>query len=72
MLMVTDLPLVLAAIILAHNHPSGDVKPSQADKSLTKQISEACRMVGITLHDHIIIGARGDFTSFKQQGLLQG
>lgn len=61
-----------SAIILAHNHPSGDVKPSQADKSLTKQISEACRMVGITLHDHIIIGARGDFTSFKQQGLLHG
>ncbi len=61
-----------SAIVLAHNHPSGDVKPSLADRSLTKDIAEACRVIGITLHDHIIIGARGDFTSFRQQGLLFG
>lgn len=61
-----------SAIVLAHNHPSGDARPSHADKSLTKEISEACRMLGITLHDHIIIGASGKFTSFKQQGYLHG
>jgi DNA repair protein RadC len=60
-----------SAIVLAHNHPSGDVKPSQADKSLTKQIAEACRVMGIVMHDHVIIGATGEFASFKQLGLIR-
>lgn len=59
-----------SAIVLAHNHPSGNVKPSQADKSLTKQIAEACRVMGIVMHDHVIIGATGEYASFKQLGLI--
>lgn len=59
-----------SAIVLAHNHPSGDVQPSRADKSMTKEIAEACRVMGIALHDHVIIGATGKYTSFKQLGLI--
>lgn len=59
-----------SAIVLAHNHPSGDVQPSRADKSLTKDIAEACRVMGIALHDHVIIGATGNYASFKQLGLI--
>lgn len=57
------------AIVLAHNHPSGDVAPSKADIDMTRQIVEACKPLGITVHDHIIIG-RDDVASFKGLGLL--
>ncbi|MGH7018664.1 MAG: JAB domain-containing protein [Brevundimonas sp.] len=59
-----------SAIVLVHNHPSGDVQPSRADKSMTKDIAEACRVMGIALHDHVIIGATGQYASFKQLGLI--
>lgn len=61
-----------SAIVLAHNHPSGDVQPSRADKSLTKDIAEACRVMGIALHDHVIIGSTGEYASFRQLGLIGG
>ena len=46
-----------ASVILAHNHPSGDPTPSEADLSMTKEIQKGCRFLGLTLHDHIIVGA---------------
>lgn len=56
-------------IVLCHNHPSGNVEPSELDKVTTKRIKEAGEMVNIALIDHIIIG--GDsYLSFKEQGLL--
>ncbi len=58
-----------AAIILVHNHPSGDPAPSRADIQLTKQIVEAGRVLGISVHDHIIIGANGH-SSMRSSGLL--
>jgi len=58
-----------SAIILVHNHPSGDPSPSQMDISMTKDVADACSKVGIKVHDHIIIGKFGQ-TSFKQQGLI--
>lgn len=58
-----------AAIILVHNHPSGDPTPSRADIQLTKQIAEAGRLLGIVVHDHIIIGANGH-SSLRAAGLL--
>ena len=61
-----------SAIVLAHNHPSGDVQPSRADKSLTKDVAEACRVMGIALHDHVIIGSTGEYASFRQLGLISG
>lgn len=58
-----------AAIILAHNHPSGDPDPSPEDKNITKRLYEAGELLGIPVLDHIIIG-RGTFISFKQEKLI--
>ncbi|MGA7160693.1 MAG: DNA repair protein RadC [Bacteroidota bacterium] len=58
-----------ASIILVHNHPSGNPEPSQEDISITKQIVEASKVVGIPVHDHIII-AGAEFTSFAERGLM--
>ena len=51
------LNLDASALILIHNHPSGDPKPSEADLNMTKEIQKGCRYLGLTLHDHIIVGA---------------
>jgi len=56
-------------LILVHNHPSGDPGPSSEDSQFTGRIHDAAKLVGITLLDHIIIGA-GKFYSFKQAALL--
>jgi DNA repair protein RadC len=53
------LELSSTAIILVHNHPSGDVTPSRADIEMTKKIVEAAENLGITVHDHIIVGREG-------------
>ena len=58
-----------AAIILVHNHPSGDPAPSRQDIALTRQIVEAGRPLGISLHDHVIIGAKGH-ASLRALGLI--
>ena len=57
------------SLIIAHNHPSGDPTPSRADIQLTKQIIEAGRILGISVHDHIIIGKDG-FSSMRSAGLI--
>lgn len=53
------LELSATALVLVHNHPSGDPTPSRADIEMTKQIIEAARPLGITIHDHIIVGREG-------------
>ena len=58
-----------AAIILVHNHPSGDPAPSADDRSVTDQLVSAGRLLDIPVHDHVIIG-RGRYTSFAEAGLL--
>ena len=58
-----------AAIILVHNHPSGDPAPSRADIDITRKVAEAGKRLGISLHDHIIIGASGH-SSLRAMGLL--
>ncbi len=63
------LELNASALILVHNHPSGDPTPSRADVDMTRQIEKAARAVGISIHDHVIIGKEHD-TSFRAQGLL--
>ena len=63
------LALEATAIILAHNHPSGDPTPSQSDIDMTFNIVETCNAVGISVHDHLIIG-REDIASFKMLGLM--
>lgn len=58
-----------AAIILVHNHPSGDPAPSADDRNVTDQLVAAGRLLDIPVHDHVIIG-RGRYTSFAEAGLL--
>ncbi len=58
-----------ASVIFLHNHPSGNAEPSREDLSITKQLVEAGKVLGIPVHDHIII-AGGGFTSFAERGLL--
>jgi DNA repair protein RadC len=63
------LELSASALILVHNHPSGDPTPSRADIEMTREIVEAARALRIAVHDHLVIG-RGGHASFKALGLL--
>ncbi|MBA3999874.1 DNA repair protein RadC [Brevundimonas sp.] len=58
-----------SAVILVHNHPSGDPTPSRADIQMTKQIIEAARALGVEVHDHLVVGREG-VSSFRQLGLM--
>lgn len=74
---VVDVRLILkpaieclaSSIILAHNHPSGNLKPSQEDIYLTKKIKEASKLVDISLQDHLIIGDQ-TYLSFADEGII--
>jgi DNA repair protein RadC len=63
------LELGASALILVHNHPSGDPTPSKADIEMTREIQKAAAALGVTVHDHLVIGANGH-ASFKSLGLL--
>ncbi len=63
------LDLGASAIILVHNHPSGDPTPSKADIAMTREVAKAAETLGVTVHDHIVIGRTGH-ASFKGMGLL--
>jgi DNA repair protein RadC len=63
------LELAASAIILVHNHPSGDPTPSKADIDMTKQVIRALDSVDITVHDHVIVG-RNEFLSFRAKGMI--
>ena len=65
----TALHINATGLILAHNHPAGSLSPSEADRSLTRQIQDAARAMGVTVHDHLIVAAEGSF-SFRQAGIL--
>ena len=58
-----------AALILVHNHPSGNPEPSRADIELTKRIADAGRLLGINVHDHVIVGREGHI-SLRAKGLM--
>lgn len=63
------LDLGATALILVHNHPSGSPEPSRADIQITNKIAEAGRLLGIVVHDHVIIGREGH-VSLKAKGLI--
>lgn len=63
------LDLGAVALILVHNHPSGSPQPSRADIQITQRIAEAGRLLGIVVHDHVIIGREGH-VSLKAKGLI--
>jgi DNA repair protein RadC len=74
---VADIKMILkpaieklsSAIIVAHNHPSGNIQPSHADITLTKQLKEAFKLIDVNLNDHLIIGAN-TYYSFADHGML--
>ncbi len=74
---VVDVRIILAValkalatgIILVHNHPSGNLNPSEDDKKITEQLNLSCKLIGITLMDHLII-TKDDYFSFADEGLL--
>jgi len=59
-----------AAVIFAHNHPSGDLEPSQSDLQLQEQLTEAGKILGIRVLDHVIV-SRTDYYSFQEAGLIK-
>ena len=59
-----------AALIFAHNHPSGDPQPSREDMAITRQLVFACRVMGMTVHEHVIIG-QDKYFSFADKGYLK-
>ena len=59
-----------ASVIVSHNHPSGNSEPSREDISMTKQLVEAGRILGIPLNDHLIITEQSGYVSFAERGLL--
>jgi DNA repair protein RadC len=63
------LELGASALILVHNHPSGDPTPSSADIAMTREVREAAEKLGISVHDHVVI-AKGGHASFRALGLL--
>jgi len=63
------LELQAAAVILVHNHPSGDPTPSRSDIEMTREVAAAASALGLALHDHVIVG-NGRWLSFRQEGLL--
>jgi len=58
-----------AAVIFAHNHPSGDPQPSEEDVAITRRLVQACAVMDITVHEHLIVGGNGYF-SFADQGYM--
>ena len=63
------LELRASAIILVHNHPSGDPTPSPADVAMTREVKAAAAVLSVLLHDHIIVG-NGRWVSFREKGLI--
>ena len=59
-----------AALILGHNHPSGDPQPSKEDRAITQRLKEAGALLGINVLDHLVIGAEGRYFSFADENLL--
>ena len=57
-------------MILCHNHPSGNLEPSKADKTITSKIGEACKLFDIKLLDHLIVSPHGTYFSFQDENLL--
>ena len=58
-----------SAVIMVHNHPTGDTTPSKADIDVTRKVKEALDAMGIVLHDHVIVGKFG-YYSFRDAGLI--
>lgn len=70
LIMRKALELRASSIIVCHNHPSGNLQPSEQDKNITKKIKQAAQLFDITLLDHIIVGINNKYFSFADEGIL--
>ena len=68
-ILAVALKAMATGIILIHNHPSGNLKPSNDDKKITELLNSSCKIMGITLVDHLII-TKDDYFSFADEGIL--
>jgi DNA repair protein RadC len=68
--LVIAIKSLAASFMIAHNHPSGVVTPSESDTSVTKRMAEAGGIIGITFLDHLIIDGKGGYYSFRENKLL--
>jgi len=59
-----------ASVIVAHKHPSGDIKPSMEDFSVTRRLAEAGKLLGIEVLDHLVVNSDNSFTSLKERGYI--
>lgn len=59
-----------ASVIVAHQHPSGDITPSMEDINVTKRLVEAGRLLGIEVLDHLVVNSDNSFTSLKERGYI--
>jgi DNA repair protein RadC len=59
-----------SAIVLAHNHPSGDPTPSDEDAAMTRAVARAAEVVGVPVLDHVVVTASGEYVSLLERGLL--
>lgn len=59
-----------ASVIVAHQHPSGDIKPSMEDINVTKRLVEAGKLLGIEVLDHLVVNSDKSFTSLKERGYI--
>src|SRR3972149_6003517 len=59
-----------SSIIVSHNHPSGNIQPSEADKNITDKIKNACKLLDIDLLDHVILTESDGYYSFTDEGIL--
>ena len=71
LILIAALKCGAQAIILSHNHPSGQLRASDADLRITRKLNEACKILDISLLDHVIITNEG-YLSFSDEGLLYG
>lgn len=70
LILATALKCGASAIILSHNHPSNNMKPSEEDKRITEKVKQGGAIMDIVLLDHIIIGSDGGYYSFGDEGML--
>ena len=71
LIMGIALKSLACGIIISHNHPSGNLNPSEADRTLTEKVKKACDLMDIKLYDHIIVSPyEGSFYSFADEGLI--
>lgn len=70
LIFATALKCLASGIIVAHNHPSGNLSPSAADRNLTKKIKQGGELLDVKLLDHVILTPEGDYFSFTDEGLL--